>query len=154
MSLRKSIPMWMYVGLFFGSVVMVPLLYHLSRRPADPPCTLSALKQLLSQEEPSLHMVPVDEKHPECGIYVCTQPQPLEELMRLYRNPYAIGKYRCGRWQGVVHCERVSTNGFGIEEQQIQSWGEHGMRIGPFLFFGDPALLHRIQKAILGDHHA
>jgi hypothetical protein len=29
-----------------------------------------------------------------------------------------------------------------------QHWGEHGMRIGPFVLFGDPALLGRIRQAI------
>jgi hypothetical protein len=27
-------------------------------------------------------------------------------------------------------------------------WGEYGMQVGPFVFFGDPDLLGRIRRAI------
>ncbi|HTU89425.1 MAG TPA: hypothetical protein VMF69_04950 [Gemmataceae bacterium] len=32
-----------------------------------------------------------------------------------------------------------------------EAWGEYGMRIGTFVFFGDPDLLQRLREVII-DH--
>jgi hypothetical protein len=146
----KSIPRWMYVGLFLGSVVLVPLLYHLARRPVSSPSTPTELTVLLAQRAPSLYVISEVEHRPECGIYICTQPQLREQLSWLVRNPLILGTSRIGKWEGVVFCEKVEKlPGWKIEEHVLQSWGQHGMQIGPLLFFGDPSLLQRIREVII-----
>ena len=55
-----------------------------------------------------------------------------------------------GRWQGVVFCERVGGQS-AILEEEAGAWGEHGRRVGPLLFFGDPDLLRRLDQVT--QHH-
>jgi hypothetical protein len=144
MPARRPLPLYVNVTVFLMAIVMVLLSRQLLRQPTELSHTLTELTQLLSQNTPELYVVPVCKDTLENGIYLCTQLQPLEQLAFLPRN--SIG---AGRWQGVVFCEGVRINDYVIEEQELQSWGEHGMRIGSLLFFGDPALLDRIHKAIL-----
>jgi hypothetical protein len=49
-------------------------------------------------------------------------------------------------WAGTVHCE--SLNEPGSRNLQVLMWGDCCLEAGPFLFFGDPALLARIRKAL------
>ena len=142
---RKPLSVWLSVSLFIVGAAVLPLAYRLLRRPAPPPHTLRELTELLSQKAPSLYVVAEVEKNPEGGIYICTQPQPREQLSELIRNPEAIGTSPRGRWQEIVFCQRIGTMG----QVDIQSWGEYGMRIGRLVFFGDPDLLQRIYTAIL-----
>jgi hypothetical protein len=144
MPARRPLALYLNVTVFLMAIVMVLLSRQLLRPPTEPSLTLTELTELLSQNTPELHMVPVRKDALEEGIYLCTQRQPLEQLAFLPRN--SIG---AGRWQGVVYCEGVTHDDFGIEEHELQSWGEHGMRVGPLLLFGDPAVLDRIHKAIL-----
>jgi hypothetical protein len=140
--------MWIFVGLFVVLAAATPFATRSLSRSVDPPRTLTALTELLSQEAPSLYVVPLREDYPEAGIYICVQSQPREQLMRLGRcSEFA------GTWQGVVFCERVG-NFSVVEEHEIQGWSEHGMQVGPLLFFGDPNLLRRIRTVISGEHHA
>jgi hypothetical protein len=57
-----------------------------------------------------------------------------------------------GRWHGIVSCTRSSLsrpeNRDVIDEAVFQGWGDHGLRLEPFLFFGDPDLLRRIDQII------
>jgi hypothetical protein len=147
MLLRKPVPPWVTVSLFAVAVVMIPLTGQLRHRPVSEPSMLTELTVLLGQEAPSLYVVPVIERRPEMGIYICTQPRRLDNLAWLQRNPKVIGTPRLGRWEGVVFCESVGSL-CAFEDQELQSWGEHGMHIGPILCFGDPALLRRIQKVV------
>lgn len=145
MLFRKPLPLWMSVSLFVIAVGMIPLIGQSRRRPISLPDTLTELAVLLSQGTSELYVVPVIENRPEAGIYICTQPHLREQLQWLHRIPEAIGPSRIGRWEGVVFCEK--NNEFieiESDDQQLQNWGEHGMRIGPLVFFGDPALLQRI----------
>jgi hypothetical protein len=52
------------------------------------------------------------------------------------------------RWAGVVSCQRLRYP--ENWEENLALWGDCGLRMGHFLFFGDPALLARI-RTILGD---
>lgn len=149
MSPKRTLSLWIIVSVFFVTAAMVPLSRRLLRRPADPPSTLAELSKLLSGEAPSFYVVPVNKDHLESGIYICTQPQPLEQLMWLLRSPKAVRTSRHGKWQGVAYCERLGT--MSLVDYKLQTWGEHGMRIGSLLFFGDPQLLRRIHKTIF-DH--
>lgn len=142
MPVRSPLPVWVWVSLFVLSVGAMPLVQRSLHWSASSPQTLAELTQLISQDEPSLYVVPVLEHYPESGIYICTQPQPREQLFRHMRGSEVAYK-----WQGVVFCER-EDNFCGVEEQIIQGWGEYSMRIGPLLFFGDPVLLQRLHKLI------
>jgi hypothetical protein len=50
------------------------------------------------------------------------------------------------RWAGTVHCERLNKP--GCRSFQVSLWGDYCLEAGPFLFFGDPALLARIRQAL------
>jgi hypothetical protein len=144
MLIQKPLPLWIGVSLFVGAIVTIPLISQSRHRPVAWPGTLMELTELLSHDAPELYVAAVREDCKEEGIYICTQPQPREQLRWLQRN--SLGAVR---WQGIVHCARIRRGGFVIEEHELQSWGEHGMRIGSLLFFGDPTLLRRIREATL-----
>lgn len=148
MPVLKPLPLWIVVSGFVVSATAIPLTCWLLGAAVDPPRTLTKLTELLSQEAPSLYVVPVVENQPEGGIYICTQPRPHERLSCLARNLQVID-----RWKGVVFCERMSEF-FIIEDHEVQTWGEHGKQIGPLLFFGDSDLLERIEKAIFNQQRA
>jgi hypothetical protein len=120
----------------------VPLAHRLLHPRADRPRTLAELADLLRQSDPPLYMVPMAEHDPEGGFYLCEHPQQRERLQFLRRLPESTD-----RWRGVVYCEWNRRLG-EITEDELGRWGEHGMRIGPFVFFGDPALLRRIRQVI------
>jgi hypothetical protein len=76
------------------------------------------------------------------GLYLCERPQAREQLQRLVRAVEYSDS-----WRGVVFCECNKRLG-EVSDEQMADWGEHGMRLGPFVFFGDPALLRRIRQAL------
>jgi hypothetical protein len=148
MLFRKPFPPWICISLFLASVALVPLISRSLRRPIAPPRTLAEIAEFLSQNAPDLYVVPSIENRPECGLYICMHRQPREQLVRLVRNPKVVGTSRLGEWQGIVFLDRLGNLDSLAEELQI--WGEHGLQIGPYVFFGDPNLLQRIYKVILG----
>jgi hypothetical protein len=79
---------------------------------------------------------------PEEGIYLCQRPQSREQLQWL-RRAADYGD----RWRGIVFCEFSRQLG-EIPDAELERWGEYGMRLGPFVFFGDPALLRQIRQAL------
>jgi hypothetical protein len=79
----------------------------------------------------------------ERGMYLCNDSRSWEQLASVTRSNRDADK-----WQGVVYCERQGGDISSIPERDIEMWGEHAMRIEPFLFFGDPALLRRIDQII------
>jgi hypothetical protein len=114
------------------------------------PRTLTELTELLSWQAPSLYVAPISELSLECGIYICTYPRPREQLIKKLRShPKCVSK-----WQGVVYCERIGEMdqmpfaSMSFWKEELSTWGEYGMWIGPFLFFGDPALLQRIRALV------
>lgn len=148
MLFRKPFSMWICVSLFIASITLVPLIGRLSRQPTPPPRTLAELRELLSQDAPLLTVVPMSRNDVEFGMYICAHPSTHEQLSRLLRN-----SQNAGRWQGVIFCERV-TKWNPITEEELRTWGKHGMQIGSLLFFGDPELLERLRTVILGKRHA
>ncbi len=52
------------------------------------------------------------------------------------------------RWQGTVYCERVGAP--ELQREQLALWGEYGLEVGPFLFFGDPTMLAEIAGGATG----
>jgi hypothetical protein len=139
---RRPWPRWTLVTAFAVCAAAVPLAHRLLHRHVDPPRTLTELSALLRQFDPPLYVVPMTDHDPEAGFYLCDRPQPRERLQFLRRLPESAD-----RWRGVVFCERGRHVG-EIEDSEWQRWGDYGMRIGPFVLFGDPALLGRIRQAI------
>jgi hypothetical protein len=133
----------MLVMAFALCAAAVPLTHRLLHPRAEPPRTLAQLAELLRRSEPPLYVVPMTDYGPETGFYLCEQPRSREQL-QLLRRAAEQGE----RWRGIVFCERARHLGGEIEDSEWQRWGEHGMRIGPFVFFGDPALLGRIRQAL------
>ena len=78
--------------------------------------------------------------------YLSTEAKPGAELYWLVKDPR-----RMQRWAGVVYCERARR--YEHREGVVEGWGDCGLRVGPFVFFGDPALLARI-RTLLEDANA
>jgi hypothetical protein len=146
---RNPLPLWLVVSIFLAAVMAVPLTCRLRSRPTPPPTatelrTLTELAEVLSQEAPDLQIVPIA-KHGnvERGMFLSKEPRSWEKLASVTRSNRDADK-----WQGVVYCERQGGDISSIPERDIEMWGEHALRIGPFLLFGDPELLHRIDQII------
>ena len=57
---------------------------------------------------------------------------------------------RAEEWRGVVLCEwLVNQEQAGLSAEQ---WGEHGLELPPFVFFGDKELLRKIKDAFRSPH--
>jgi hypothetical protein len=145
---RNPLPLWIVVSIFLA-VTAVPLTCRLRSRHATPPPTVTQLRTLtelaevLSQDAPELRVVPsANDGSLETGMYLSNDSRSWEQLISVLRS------YRhADKWEGLVYCERYRAN-ISTPEREIQMWGEHTMRIGPFLFFGDPHLLRRIDQII------
>ena len=145
MSARRPWPRWIFVMAFATCVAAVPLTHRRRHRYAEPPRTLVELAALLCQSDPPRYAVPMAEHDAEAGLYLCERPRPREQLQQLRRLPESAY-----RWRGVVYCEW--NRGLGeIDEDELGQWGVYGMRMGPLVFFGDPALLGRIRRAIAAE---
>jgi len=140
---RKPLLLWSVVSLLGLSAAAVPSIYRSLCPPLVPPRTLTELTELLSQTEPGLSVVPVTPNCPESGVRVCERQLPREQLMRLLRTAE-----HAPRWQGVVLCQILPDHWY-VPEEEVESWGDHIVQMGPLQCYGDPALLQRIHKAIL-----
>jgi hypothetical protein len=84
--------------------------------------------------------VPTAEEGPlNLGAYLTTTEKPWERLNCLHASPEFIAD-----WEGTVYCTLTSKGGI----TPLGPWGDYGLRVGPFLFFGDPELLARIRAAL------
>jgi hypothetical protein len=143
MSARRYFSPWVLTIVFALCAVAVPLIHQLLPPPAaTPPPSLPDLAERLRRAGLSLHVVPMTHITPVEGLYLCERPQPREQLQRLVR-----AVEHSDSWRGVVFCECNKRLG-EVSDEQMADWGEHGMRLGPFVFFGDPALLRRIRQAL------
>jgi hypothetical protein len=75
------------------------------------------------------------------SAYLSTTAKPGAELYWLAKNRRTMDP-----WAGVVYCERLRHP--EDREGVLESWADCGLRAGPFVFFGDPALLARIRSAL------
>jgi hypothetical protein len=53
-------------------------------------------------------------------------------------------------WRGVVYCEKVRPDGSWAPEMTV--WGNCGLEVRPFVFFGDPEMLGLIRDALSGNN--
>jgi hypothetical protein len=146
---RNPLHLWIVVSIFLAAVTMVPLASRLRSRPIAPPTvtqlrTLTELAEVLTQDAPEWRVVPsAKDGSLERGIYLCTDSRSWKQLSSVTRTCEHANK-----WQGVVYCEYQGGEISSIPEKDIEMWGEHTKHIEPFLFFGDPELLQRIDKII------
>jgi hypothetical protein len=122
--------------------VPVPFCHSLLHPPSVPPNSLTELTDRLNRSGLSLYVVPLTDSSPEAGLYLCERPNSREQLQKL-RRAVELSE----RWRGIVFCEFNKRLG-EVDDAELERWGEHGMVMGPFLFFGDPALLRRIRQAL------
>jgi hypothetical protein len=113
----------------------VPLANLVLRPAPRPPESPTELAEALRQFRPELHVVPANGRDPQSGIYISDRSLLPGRIAKLLRQPE-----RADGWEGVVYCERdLAVSQIGPPD--LAGWGEHGMRAGPLLFFGDPRLL-------------
>jgi hypothetical protein len=72
------------------------------------------------------------------GVYLTTTDKSWEQLIGLLANPDFID----ARWQGTVYCNLWAI------WQPFGDWGDRALRLGPFIFIGDPEMLVRIRAAL------
>jgi hypothetical protein len=91
----------------------------------------------------AFRLIPGDEPgvNAASSAYLTTTAKTWREL-----NALPKVRERIGDWQGTLHCERVNQP--GARALQIQRWGDCCLEVGPFVFFGDPALLARVRAAL------
>jgi hypothetical protein len=75
------------------------------------------------------------------NAYLSTTAKPGAELYWLVKDRRTMDS-----WAGVVYCERLRHP--EDRKESVDSWADCGLRAGPFVFFGDPALLARIRTAL------
>ena len=141
-SLRRAPPSWVITGAFLVSLPVLPLTGRALRPTPEPPATPAELAAVLRESRPTLYVIPANSSGPQNGIYVCERPRSHNEVLGLVRQ-----REYAGRWQGVVYCERIGWEN-EIAGDDLAAWGEHGMRAGPLLFFGDPRLLAEIAPLV------
>jgi hypothetical protein len=130
---------------FLASLLAVPLASRLLRPAPRPPETLAELSEALRRFCPALHVVPANGRDPQSGIYISDRPLLPGRIAELLRQPE-----RADGWESVVYCEHdLAVSQIGPPD--LAGWGEHGMRAGPLLFFGDPRLLADLAPLVGGE---
>jgi hypothetical protein len=132
-------------GAFLVAILAVPSAGRLLRPAPRTPEMPAEVAELLHQACPALYVVPANGDSPNSGIYVSDRPLPPDRIVRLIRHSDFAD-----RWAGVVYCERDAWMG-RVAPYDLDRWGEHGMRAGPLLFFGDPRLLADIAPLVGGE---
>src|SRR5262249_56438830 len=94
---------------------------------------------------PGLRVVPVPYYGAgDPGAYLTRTALPPERLRELARLPE-----RGPAWAGTVYCEEARARwALGA---LADTWGEYGLFLGKFRFFGDPALLAEVAAALARD---
>lgn len=77
------------------------------------------------------------------SIYLTTDPQATWQSLQTKSRSLE----RIEQWYGVVLIERL-TNKPG-PKWDVEQWGEHGLQIDRFVFFGDSELIKQIGQSVL-----
>src|SRR5262245_16718548 len=109
-------------------------------RPADPSgWSVPQVADFLARRVPGLRVVPVrDSGVGNVGAYLTRTALPPAGLHTLLRRPE-----RAAAWAGTAYCEEARAS-----RPHAETWGENGLVVGKFYFFGDPALLDEIRAAL------
>ena len=138
-----------YAALAFGLVLLTAYLLPRLGAPKAPPSAPEGwqVPDLLARLESRglrLRAVPASRSTVDLrmGAYLCEGERAWEDVAGL-----PTGAAHAGRWRGVV----LVTGRFGPLAplpEEAAGWGANGLRAGPFVFFGDAALLRRIAAAL------
>ena len=79
--------------------------------------------------------------NPNEGYYLSTYPLTSKAASNLTLNPSCADK-----WRGVVFCSPVNRSGLVVHDDEIETWGECGLRLDNLVMFGDPELLRKIAE--------
>lgn len=73
----------------------------------------------------------------------------LTSAKRVWRDLNFLSKdsSRIREWRGIVYCERATSP--DAAASLARQWGDRGLVVGPFVFYGDAKLLARISAALL-----
>jgi hypothetical protein len=100
---------------------------------------LRQLQQHLQEQGLEVKLVPVENTAVVTNRgYLTTTDKGWEELDPVPKYPEAID-----RWQGTVYCER--QHGV-VLDAQLETWGDCCLWVGPFLLFGDRALMRDVHR--------
>jgi hypothetical protein len=108
--------------------------------------TIAQLAARLESRGLALRFVPAAHRGSSPDAFLTEGCKSWEELNGLPKLREHID-----RWTGTVYCERL--NNPRSRALQISLWGDYCLEAGPFLFFGDPALLARIRQALEEPEH-
>jgi hypothetical protein len=145
-SMRRPFTLWLLTATFMAAVLLVIALAQRTREPATPTMddwSLSELVDHLNREGLELRMVP-PQKNGDIGnaMFLTSTDKRWNEINALTKDPRRIGE-----WRKIIYCESVK----GRDPSYLMSqWGENGLVVGPFLFYGDRELLRRV-RAVLRD---
>lgn len=74
------------------------------------------------------------------SVYLTSTEKDWQELNGLIKDPKRIHQ-----WRGIVFC---TYEGPIAAENLARQWGDQGLLVGPFVFYGDGELLARINVAL------
>lgn len=135
-----------------SSLVAGALLVHFVRQRTGGPATAAAplddwdvprLVDFLNGKGLGLRVVSTlkDNGGTDRMAFLTTTDQGWEELSRLPR-----GRSQVERWRGTLYCERGPAGGDWADLKR--QWGDCCLVAGPFLLYGDRALLGRLRAAM------
>lgn len=142
-------PYWRYLLLCTPFVVMAFLAAPFGQRlalfmpdalPLDD-WDISQLTAYLQKTGVEVRMVPTAKDGPlDQSVFLTYTNQDWSYFNGLIKDAKHIHK-----WRGTVHCLRETSN---VAANLAQQWGDQGLLIGPFVFYGDTELLARIHAAL------
>lgn len=103
--------------------------------------SVAGLARHLESRGLPLRLVPASRSGADANAYLTASARRWEDLNGLPKDARRVGD-----WVGAVYCERVVSE--DDAEVRLAVWDGACLRAGPFLFFGDPALLARIRQAL------
>jgi hypothetical protein len=146
--MRKSRVHWVVPAVLVASLLLAASLGKWSAGPRVPPLPLNdwdipTLVEHLQRTGLSLRMVATQKDGPiDSTAFLTTTEKDWRDFNHLSKNVKQIEA-----WRGTVYCERADSQ--AMQADLVQQWGDFGLSVGPFLFYGDPDLLTRVRAALL-----
>lgn len=144
--MRRPLIRWLLTATSMGAVLLVVALGQRTREPATPTMddwSLSELVAHLNRAGLELRMVS-PQQNGDIGkaAYLTPTDKGWHDVNALTKDPRRIGE-----WRKIIYCESVKGRDPSVLMSQ---WGENGLVVGPFLFYGDRELLMRV-RAVLSE---
>jgi hypothetical protein len=142
--MQRHPPRWFVPAVFAAAVLLAVSLGQ--RRATPPPLPLDdwQLPELVAHLKRAglrLRMAAIAKNGAiSPAVFLTTEEKPWRELNGLSKDPKRIAE-----WRGVLYCEyRGGRDQAGL----ARLWGEDCLTAGPFIFYGDAALLARVRDAL------